>query len=162
MVFRNILPRKKEEKSIDINRGLTLEDPIYEIDQWMDRFFEDPFFGIEKSLTAYKPNADMSETDDEYTVCLDLPGFDEKNLDVLIQNNNLTIRGSKEESVEEKHRHYHRLERKSGTFQRSFYLPDEIDETKIDAKYKNGVLTIHMPKISAGQTKLKKIPVKSK
>ncbi len=161
MAFRDIIPWKKEDKSLVKNRDSEIGDPLYELDQWMDRFFDEPLFGLESSFRSYTPSADLSETETEYTITVDIPGFDEKDVDVLFQKNNLTIRGSKETETEKKHRHYHQIERKSGSFERSFYLPDEVDEQKIEAKYKHGVLTIRLPKLGVGQSTHKRIQIKS-
>ena len=92
------------------------------------------------------PRIDVSETDDEYKIEAELPGINQKEIDVKIDNNILTIKGKKEDTKEKKDKNYHLRERYYGTFQRSISLPSNIESDKIDASFKNGVLHIVVPK----------------
>ena len=90
----------------------------------------------------------------------ELPGMDEKNIEVKVVNGNLTIKGEKQEEKEEK-KDYYLHERHFGSFERSFEVPDGVDADKIEASFKKGVLTVTLPKKPEAQKPEKKIEVKS-
>ena len=90
---------------------------------------------------------DVSETDNEFTVTADLPGLEEKDINVEVSNNILRIGGEKKLDHEEKGKNFHRIERVSGSFDRSIQLPSPINEENIQASFKNGVLTITLPRV---------------
>ena len=92
------------------------------------------------------PRIDISETDGEYKIEAELPGINQKEIDVKIDNNILTIKGKKEDVKEEKEKNYHLRERYYGAFQRSISLPNNIEPEKIKARFENGVLNISVPK----------------
>jgi HSP20 family protein len=104
-------------------------------------------------LQAWYPSADISETKDEYLVRLELPGVTKENVKIKLQENVLTIQGEKNQESETKDRQYHRVERNYGSFSRSFRLPSMVKGEKIDANYKDGVLTIALPKAEEAKTK---------
>jgi HSP20 family protein len=91
-----------------------------------------------------------------------LPGIDARNIDVKLANGVLTIRGEKKEEKEEKEKDYYLSERRFGSFQRSFELPEGIDEDKIQASFEKGVLTIKLPKGAEAQKPEKKISIGTK
>jgi HSP20 family protein len=101
----------------------------------------------------------VSETDDAIEVTAELPGIDEKDVDVEVANNVLTIKGEKKSEKEEKEKDFHLVERSYGSFQRTVPLPYEIDPDKIAAKFTQGVLTVTMPKPPQAKEKVKKIKV---
>jgi HSP20 family protein len=163
MAFRVLITWNKEDKSIKQDERSIVTDPFSAMDEWVENFFEDPFFGLaDSSRSAFNPSADLYETENEYTICVDLPGMEEKDIDVVYQNNTLTIRGSHEEKKEESKKQYYRSERRTGSFQRSFALPDGIDESKIEAEFKNGVLNVHLPKTKSSISARKQIPIQRK
>ena len=163
MAFRNLIPWKKEDKSIEKQNRSLVTDPFFAMNEWVENFFDDPFFeGEGKNLNTFNPSADLCETEKEFTVSVDLPGMEIDDIDVQFQNNTLSIRGYKEEASQESKKHYYRSERRSGSFQRSFVLPDGIDESKIEADFKNGVLNVHLPKDETSIQKHKKIPIQKK
>jgi len=132
----------------------------------MNRLFEEfqlgPWFsGEEGGEMAWSPRVNLSENEKELVVSAELPGMDEKNIDVSVSNDVLSIRGEKTEEKEEKEQDYHRVERRFGTFQRDIPLPAEVESDKVDATFKNGVLTIHLPKSPQAQTDVRKIQVKA-
>ncbi|MGA2140834.1 MAG: Hsp20/alpha crystallin family protein [Brevinematales bacterium] len=116
-------------------------------------FFDDEYFEND-----WNPRVDVFEKDDKIMVKADLPGVDEKNLDIEIEGSYLTIKGSKGEDHEEEVEGYRRIERTRGSFSRTIALPEHIDQDKIDAEYKNGVLSLTIPKSPESVTK--KINVK--
>jgi HSP20 family protein len=103
---------------------------------------------------------DVAERENEYEITAELPGMEEKDIEVNVSDDLLTIKGEKREEKEEKKKDYYVSERRYGSFQRSFSLPDGIDANKIEAKFINGVLTVILPKTPEAQKKQKKIEIK--
>jgi HSP20 family protein len=117
----------------------------------MNRLFEDAGRGIRRneepaSTTIWSPPVDIYETDAEIVVQAELPGMDRKDISLNLENNVLTIRGDRQFRKETKEDNYHRIERSYGGFTRSFSIPTTVDEEKIRADYKDGVLRIALPK----------------
>jgi len=108
---------------------------------------------------AMDVRVDTSEDDKAYHVTAELPGMSEKDVEVTFADNVLTISGEKKEEKEVKEKDYHRRERSFGSFRRSFSLPAEVDEDKISAAFKDGVMTIELPKSKSAQKKAKKITI---
>jgi HSP20 family protein len=130
-----------------------------EINRMFDNFFRDGMqddgsFG----LSYWTPAVDIAEHDNEFVVKVELPGVSKDDVKITLESNILTIRGEKKQEKETKEENYHRLERSYGSFQRSFTLPSTVRSEKIDAVYKDGVLTITLPK--AEEAKPKQIEVK--
>jgi HSP20 family protein len=95
---------------------------------------------------AWAPPVDIYEKNGNIVVKAELPGVDPKDVDVRIENNTLTIRGERKVDDEVKQEHYHRVERSYGSFTRSFSLPSVLDQEKIKAEFKDGVLQVTLPK----------------
>jgi HSP20 family protein len=116
----------------------------------MNRLFEDFFAsrGEEQDLLAgsWTPSVDIYETEHEVVLTAELPGMDEKDIDIKVEDNTLTISGERRLEKEIKEENYHRIERAYGSFCRSFTLPNYVDQDKISAEYDNGILKITMPK----------------
>ncbi len=106
------------------------------------------------------PAVDFAESDKAFTVTAELPGIEEKDIDVTVSGGMLTIKGEKKKETEEKDKNYYLSERSYGSFQRSFSLPEGIDQAKIAANFAKGVLTVTLPK-SADALKPQKIDVKA-
>jgi len=107
------------------------------------------------------PAVDVAETDKAYEITAELPGLDEKNVEVKVANGILTIKGEKQEEKEEKKKDYYMRERTFGSFQRSFEVPEGVDGDKIEASFKKGVLSVTLPKSAEAQKAEKKIAVKA-
>lgn len=107
------------------------------------------------------PAVDVAETDKASEITAELPGIDEKNVDVKFADGVLTIKGEKKEEKEEKKKDYYLSERSYGSFQRSFQVPASVDADKIEANFKKGVLTLTLPKSVDAQKAEKKITVKA-
>lgn len=107
------------------------------------------------------PQLDVAEDDKSFSVKVDLPGMDEKDVDITLSDRVLTIRGKKEEEKETKEKDYYRRERAYGSFRRSIEIPAAVDSSRIDASFKKGVLTIDLPKTKEAQDKVKHIEVKA-
>ena len=101
------------------------------------------------------------ENEKGYEITADLPGMDEKNIEVKVTDGVLTMKGERREEMEEKKKDYYLQERSYGSFQRSFELPDSVDADKIEANFKKGVLTVKLPKKVEAQKPAKKIEVKA-
>ncbi|QDT02106.1 Spore protein SP21 [Rubripirellula lacrimiformis] len=137
-------------------RGLSL--PAMELfpqfrsmENMMSRMFDDTDDSwLGGTLT---PTLDVSETDSEVDVKMDLPGMKPEQIDIQVHNNVLSIRGERSEESEKKGRKFHRVERRIGSFARSVSLPSIVDEDNVDANYNDGVLTIRMPKTKEAQAK---------
>jgi HSP20 family protein len=105
---------------------------------------------------------DVVEKSDAYTITAELPGLDEKDIEVSVADDVLTIKGEKKEEKEQKDKNYYLSERRYGLFQRAFQLPTGLDQAKIEASFQKGVLSVTLPKSSDSQTKEKKIAIKTK
>jgi HSP20 family protein len=106
------------------------------------------------------PTVDVAETDAGYEITAELPGIDEKNVEVKYADGTLTIKGEKKAEKEEKKENYYLSERSYGSFQRSFRVPDGVEVDKVAASFKNGVLTVTLPKPPEAQKKEKRIEIK--
>lgn len=129
----------------------------------MNRIFEDTFFRprTDAPLTAWAPAVDIFETENELVVKADLPEVSEKDLDVRVENNTLTIRGDRKFEKEVNEDNYLRVERAYGSFTRSFSLPNTVSTETIKADYRNGVLTVRLPKREESKPKQIKVSVSS-
>lgn len=107
------------------------------------------------------PAVDVAEKDKAFEITAELPGMDEKNIDIGVSGGMLTIKGEKQEEKEEKKKGYFLSERRFGSFERSFRIPVGVDTDKIDARFKKGVLTVTLPKKPEAQKPEKKISVKA-
>jgi HSP20 family protein len=116
----------------------------------MNRLFEDVFTGRgeEKEMVAssWAPSVDIYETENELILSAEVPGIEEKDIEIKVEDSTLTIRGERKFEKETKEENYHRIERSYGSFSRSFTLPNYVDQDKIQAEHENGVLKITMPK----------------
>lgn len=110
----------------------------------------------------WRPAADVTEDDNEYVIAVDLPDVKKEDIKVSQENGRLTIRGERHREAEEKTKKWHRVERSHGKYIRSFELPEEIEVKKIDAAFKNGVLTIHLPKLAEKKIKRSGIEIEVK
>lgn len=166
MSITSMIPWRRGEKVLPIRRDMA--DPLStfhgRIDDMFERFFDDfslaPFSEWENGRN-FHPHVDVAETDQEIKVTAELPGMEEKDIEVSLSHDRLTIRGEKKEEKEEKSQHYYHMERSYGSFQRSLPLPAEVEQDKVEAAFKNGVLTVKLPKTLEAQITSKIIPVKS-
>jgi len=125
----------------------------------MSRLFDDSFRTRdgESALTTWAPPVDIYETDNELALKVDLPDVNEKDLDIRVENNMLTIQGERKFEEKTSRDNYLRVERAYGSFSRSFSLPNTVDTDAIHAQYKNGVLTVQMPKRAEAKPKQVKV-----
>ncbi|MEK7387092.1 MAG: Hsp20/alpha crystallin family protein [candidate division NC10 bacterium] len=129
-----------------------------EMERVFDRFFE-PRWEEFEAVGAWAPKLDFSETKDAFVVKAEVPGVEQKDISVSIQDQMLTIKGEKHKEKEEKDEKYHRVERSWGAFARTIALPAGVDTGKVDATFKDGVLSVKLPKTPAAKGTT--IPVKA-
>jgi len=164
---KNILLSKRQCDPSIVRREY--QDPVLaiqnEMNRMFDRFFDEPFGLLatsDRRLNSFLPSVDVSENEKEIKVTAELPGMDEKDIEIRLDHDNLIITGEKKAENEEKGRNYHRLERSYGSFQRVIALENEIDPDKIDAVFQKGVLTVTLPKPASSVSKTRKIEIKAK
>jgi HSP20 family protein len=142
-----------------------------EVDRLFDEFGDDFWRRPFRPLAAFEwnwpkkfaaaPAVDVAETDKSYEVTAELPGMDEKNIQVNLTDDGITIKGEKKEETEENKKDYYVSERRYGSFERYFTLPEGVDANKVEATFKNGVLKVTLPKTAEAQKPAKKIEVKA-
>lgn len=136
-----------------------------DLDQMFNRMMrsfawpETPPSGEPRALRVFEhaPKVEVKESDKAYTVTAELPGLDEKDVEITVEEGVLTLRGEKKSEVEDKDRGY--TERSYGRFERRVGLPKGVDRDKADANFKNGVLTVTLPKTEAANENIRRIPV---
>jgi len=161
MTIRNLVPFGK--KSVPVKREE--ENPFAHLRREMDSLFDNFFRGFdiepfESRMGAFTPKVDVTENDKEIKISAELPGMDEKDIDVSLQNDILTIKGEKKEEKEDKGKDYYRMERSYGSFIRTIPLPVEVETDKVEARFKKGVLSITLPKTAKAVAETKKVAVK--
>jgi len=140
---------------------------LRDMEEMTDRFHR--FFGTWTSpfetqmltKTEWVPAVDIQEKNEEYVVKAELPEVDKRDVKVTVEENLLTIQGERKQEKEEKDLKFHRVERSYGTFLRTFTLPEYVDGQKVTADFKDGVLTVHLPKTQRPRTKAIEVPVVS-
>ena len=173
----NWFKKEQEGNTLPIRRQDTktqYADPFTQIRQEIDKVFDSAFKGLgfpsiglgrELSPMAQtdwlKPTLDIGASDKEYTISVELPGVDENEIQVELVNDTLKIKGEKKQEKEEKERNYYRMERSYGSFQRTLSLPEDADQDDIKAVYKNGVMSITIPRKAASKTEAKQIEIKT-
>ena len=120
----------------------------------------EPFWRRELSWET-APAMDIAETEKAYEITAELPGMSESDVEVVASNGGLTIKGEKREEKEEKKKDYYLSERRYGSFERRMQIPEGVDADKIEASFKNGVLTVTLPKTAQTQNPEKRISVKA-
>ncbi len=127
-----------------------------------DRFFDNMLFPRTidgEGKMNWVPRVEITEEDEKFEITAELPGMGKDNINILIDNGTLTIRGEKKLEDEKKEKNYHLLERRYGEFVRRFKLPENVDADKINAEYKDGILKLTVPKTEAAKPKEIKVKV---
>jgi len=180
--IRELIPERKKKGDLSIRvekypefRPEIWEQPFQKLRRATDRLFDEFSRNLRWPVAEWQspwrmttgvagiewPRVDMRENNDELIITAELPGVNKDNLDVSLSQNRVTISGEKKEQEGEKGRGYYRLERSYGSFQRSLPLPFEVESEKVDASFKDGILTVKLPKTAAARERIKKIPVRS-
>ena len=169
MAIRDLVPRfGRGRERLPARRGQY--DPFQDFQREMNRLFDD-FFGDfslaprwlegESSAAGFTPKVDVSETDKDVKISAELPGMDEKDISVEMDETAITIRGERRDEHEDKGKGWYRKEQSYGTFHRVIPLPASVDGEKAKAKFKKGVLSIDVPKREEEQSKRKSIAIES-
>lgn len=167
--------QESEARLLPLSRMEQQYAPLTQLHQEIDRLLGDtlrglgiPLMGIEGSLSnqqgheaILKPNVDIEASEKEYTVTVEVPGVEEDNIQLELTQNMLIIKGEKSRQSEKKSKDVFRVERSYGAFQRVLSLPGDADLDKIEAAFKNGVLTVTLPRKAASKPEGKVIKVKS-
>ena len=161
----------------------SLQAPLSELRHRMDRMFDDfmggwPSRGWTRDLWSFEPfevpsifaggqglvdvRFDVAESDDAVEITAELPGLDEKDVEVTLSDGVMTIRGEKKVEEEKKEKDHYLSERRYGSFMRSFRVPDSVNQDQIKANFEKGVLKIDMPKRPEAKAKAKKIAISKK
>src|SRR5436309_3798812 len=145
---------------------LTRWDPFREfttLQDRMNRLFRDSFSEGQEALTTstFAPPVDVYEDEHNITLKIEVPGIDEKDIDVRIENNTLTVHGERKFEKEEKEENYRRVERQYGSFTRTFTVPSTVDPEKVEAHYDKGVLKVRLAKKAEAKPKQIKVNVGS-
>lgn len=174
-----MVPVKRDEtKPLSSEEGPL--SPLFQLHREMDKLFDNAFRGFGVSQTRFpglsplgsdflsplsssgflKPQVDVGATDKEYSITVEVPGINEKDVNIEVVNNTMTIRGEKKQEKEEKDKNYYRVERSYGSFQRVLSLPEDADQEAIKATFKNGILTIKMGRKALPKPDVKQIEIK--
>lgn len=168
MAIRDLIPWSRQENRLSAPFGAERDrgdNPLLSLHREVNRLFDDVFrgFGLpslggaERSMAW--PNLEFGETDTDLRITAELPGLEEKDVDITLEEGALTLRGEKKSEVEDKARGY--TERSYGRFERRIGLPRGIEREQASATFKNGVLTITLPKSEAANENLRRIPINS-
>ena len=145
-------------KALTLYRPNVLENALSGFDRYLDSFFGENFLTPSERIFNRLPSVDIRETEKAYVIEAELPGFDEKDIEVRLDNASLTIESKKEEEKNDgKDGNYLIRERRVSAFSRSFRLPDNADNENVTASFKNGVLFLEIAKKAEAQTKVIKI-----
>lgn len=173
----NLLPSKWLRRSNEQNNVAVRKEedhPVYSLQREMNRVFDDFFRAFDMPLLtnfdwpqlstmdtgAISPKVDVSETDKQIRIHAELPGMTEKDVEVSLSRDAVTISGEKKQESEENVKGWYRMERTYGSFHRTIPLPCDVDQDKVEATFKNGVLNINLPKTAQAQATSKSITVK--
>jgi HSP20 family protein len=163
MKVKNMLPavsRKKQSED---------DHPFYSLQREMNSLFDDFFRGFDitprgffqRGEVGFTPTVDVEENEKEFIIKAEIPGVDEKEIEVTVTDDIVTIKGEKKEEKEDKGKNYYYMERSYGSFNRVIPLSAETESDKAEASFKNGVLNITIPKSQTAKAKATKVPIKA-
>jgi HSP20 family protein len=161
--FKALVPWRNNKPQMPATRE-DFFDPFVTFRREMDRMFDDFFGGgllRAHGKQGVMPAVDIDETEKEVVVTAELPGVSDKDVEVTLAGDILTIRGDKKTEHEEKNGDSYYMDRRFGSFSRSLRLPFDVSDEKVDAKFKDGVLTIHLPKPPELQQSVRRIEIKT-
>lgn len=169
MSIKDLVPRiGRGRGNVPVKRGDY--DPFLGFQRDMNRLFDDFFAGsglvprgggADLAEVAFSPRVDVSETDKEVKISAELPGIDEKDITVEMDDAAVTIRGEKKQDKEEKGKNWYRREQSYGSFHRMIPLPASVKSAKAEAKFKKGILTVTVPKEEVEKEKRKTVAIHS-
>lgn len=166
-MVKNLIPWKKkhevevvpshDDPTFALTRGMS--EMVHQLFRQFDEHLPHPLFRTGAGFNGM-PSVDVVETDDEVTVTADLPGLDEKDLQITLDDRVLTLRGERKEEHEKKGRNFRQIERSYGAFHRSIGLPEGIDPDRVEAAFKKGVLQVKIGKLPGTKRSVRRIEVK--
>jgi len=166
MQIKDLIPWARSDKSPERTSGG--ENPIAALQEDMNRAFESfwhrferPFNGAGLAWDGSSPRSDVVETDDGVEVTVELPGLEQKDVEVTLTADMLMVKGEKKIERQDKKKGYYLSERSYGAFHRSVALPPGVDTEKAEATFKNGVLTVKLPQSAEAKAKTKRVEVKA-
>jgi len=154
--FRSLAPWRRRDEWADLQRSMN---------RMMRDIFDEEEFALPNlepatSVTAFAPRMELQELEDKIVLCAELPGLTEKDVEVSLDKEYLTIKGEKREEREAKGVGRSFSERRYGAFERSVRLPASVDKEKVSAKFDRGILTVEVPRTPEAKREIKKIPIK--
>ena len=163
MELNDLVPFRQRRRQAERANALS---PFERMHEEMERLFDDflPQFTAGRDGEARfgaLASIDLSETDDALELTADLPGMEEDDIDVTLRDGAIVIRGERKHETEEEKKNYYRSERAYGAFSRTVPLPCDVDEESVNAKFKKGVLTVHLPKSQSAKENERKISIKA-
>lgn len=162
MQIRDLIPWARKEGTL-AREGE--ESPVLALQRDLNRVFDNYWRRFDQAVAGFSgavaPRVDVCETDNELEVTAELPGMEEKDIDVSVTADALIIKGEKKSEREETRKGYYVSERTYGSFFRSVPLPPGVETDKANAQFKNGVLSVTLPKTAEAKSKVKKVEVKS-
>ena len=168
MSVRDLIPWGRSNNQVPTAFREDDRNPFLSLHREMNRLVDDVFRGFDSGLPAVGslpsfngawPNVEISDSDKEIKVTAEIPGLEEKDLEVFLNDGVLTLKGEKRSEVEDKEKQF--SERFYGHFERRIPLGVEVEEDKIEAQFKNGVLNVMLPKSQKAQSQVKRIAIKS-
>jgi HSP20 family protein len=168
MQISDLIPWRRDKEKRPANESQNGSNPLVSLQRDINNVFEDFWHKVENGWSGrsdvvgmFGPSTDVTETEKSVDVSIELPGMTEKDIDISLSNDAMTIRGEKKIEHEEERKGVYMSERSYGSFYRTVPLPAGVDSDKADATFKNGVLTVSLPKTPEAQAKVKHIPVKA-
>lgn len=158
--FKALVPRRSKSQSQSPVPREEDHDPFLSFRRQVDRMFDDFFNGFGHAVVS-TPGIDLAENDNEIVIAAKMPGLDEKDLEVTVAGDLLTLKGAKKAEHEHRDGDAYYLERRFGSFSRSVRLPFEVQHGTVDARYEEGVLTIRVPKPASMQKRLRRSEVRT-
>jgi HSP20 family protein len=146
---------------LPFKRQSDLPSLIAEMDEMMKKmWFDFPFHNLEKDMDiGWSPRIDVSETDNALEIVADLPGLEKQDISASLEDDLLIIKGERKSEKESEEKRFHTIERTSGSFYRALRLPLEVEKDRIEATFKDGVLTLRLPKAKGSDKKVSKIEI---
>lgn len=165
MKLKRLLPERYEKRGL--GRKDEWDNPFVSFQRELNRMFDDFFEGVsmlpsrDSGTGFFVPRVNVSETDREITVSAELPGLDEKDVEVVLDRGVLSISGEKKDEKEEREKNYYYMERSSGSFRREIPIPEGYDEKNIKASFSKGVLRVVVPLLPEVRSERKSIAIKA-
>ncbi|WP_296428387.1 Hsp20/alpha crystallin family protein [Yoonia sp.] len=168
MQIRDLIPWSRDKEKAAARESGVSGNPLVSLQRDINHVFEDFWRKVENGWNGsdnvvgmFGPSTDVTETDKGVDVSIELPGMTEDDIDISLSGNAMTIRGEKKIEHEEQRKGIYMSERHYGAFYRTVPLPAGVDPDKAEAKFKNGVLTVSLPKTKEALANIKRIPVKA-